>query len=179
MILPDYLLRKYAEDGAIAPYDPELINPASVDIHIGSKAKLLIPQWQYQIASALGKPVESDKDKNHFVLIDLTEGATFNPNARLLVETLEVFDLPNSVAGRLTLTSSAARRFWQHIHSDHIHPGHKGRLTLELINLSYYPKQLKTGDVLTQVVLHRMEAIPESSYQGKYQNDTTVEVCKP
>lgn len=169
MILSDTEIIALCEQGMIDPFDPKLVNPASLDVRLGSQ--LLI------------ESVESPK----LVPLDL-EGFTqerpylWAPQSFALAPTLETFNMPNHVAGEFRLKSSRAREGFDQALAVWLDPGWCGSvLTMELRNnRRLHPVAIWPGMKIGQVVLHRMSEPPLRSYAvtGRYNNDTTVQESK-
>ena len=148
----------------VAPFDPELLNPASLDLRLG-----------------LHLMVENICDPE-LIRVDIsgrTEDDPFmlQPGEFCLAETLELFNIPDDISCQFVLKSSRARSGLNHLLAGWCDPGwHGSRLTLELKNerlhhaLPLYPG-LKVG----QMVFHRMTP-PLRSYRetGHYNNHLTV-----
>ena len=169
MILCDTEIIALCEKGMINPFDRDLVNPASLDVRLGSQ--LLI------------ESVESTK----LVPIDL-DGFTqeqpylWAPQSFALAPTLETFRMPNHVAGEFRLKSSRAREGFDQALAVWLDPGWCGSvLTMELRNnRRLHPVAIWPGMRIGQVVLHRMSSPPLRSYEitGRYNNDTTVQESK-
>jgi dCTP deaminase len=123
------------------------------------------------------------RDQPELMRIDISERTEDDPYLLLpgevcLAETIEQFNLPDSISAQFVLKSSRARDFYGHMLAGWCDPGwHGSKLTLELKNerryhsLPLYPN-LKIG----QMVFFRMSAIPLKSYAltGHYNNHDTV-----
>jgi len=148
MILPYQRIRAWAELGGIDPFDPTLVNPASIDLRIGSRVVALdMPGGEldcYTIDLWPGKPI--------------------------LATTVEFVRLPDDVAGAVYLKSSWARRGLDHALAGWVDPGFCGQLTLELH--AHRPLTISPGSPVVQLVLMRLGEATEKPYQGRYQNQT-------
>jgi len=167
-ILADYEIVTLARRGLVSPYDPELVNPASLDVRLGENLLIELPDTPalapYSIAG-------HTKEKP-FML---------QPHEFVLSETMEEFNFPDSIAGQLALKSSRAREGIEHLLAGYIDPGYKGRLTLELQNArSLHAVPLWPGMRIAQIVFHKMSMLPGKSYAltGRYQGDTAVQASK-
>ena len=168
MILPDIEILSLVRRDLVTPFDPELVNPASLDVRLGEnllveepKAPALLP---YSIAG--------HTQENPFLL---------QPHEFVLAETLEEFRLPDCIAGQLALKSSRAREGIEHLLAGYIDPGFAGRLTLELQNArSMHAVPLWPGMRIAQIVFHRMSMLPSKDYSmtGRYHGDTAVQGSK-
>lgn len=165
-VLTDVEIIDLINEGMITPFDLDLVQPASLDVRIGLTGKLLTP----------GKFAEN---KPNFVDVDLSAYSKDNPylfhsGDRLLVATLELFNMPNNVCGFVCMRSSAGRNFINHVNAGFIDPRFTNSvLTMEFINDSYSDFPLYPGLSITQIVFYWMSNIPMRNYQslGNYNND--------
>ena len=167
MILPDYEIVCLARRGLVNPYDPELVNPASLDVRLGENLLIEMPQT----SSLLPYSIAGHTKESPFML---------QPREFVLAETLERFSFPTSTAGQLALKSSRAREGIEHLMAGYIDPGFEGRLTLELVNARVlHPVPLWPGMRIGQIVFHKM-AFPNKDYSqtGRYQGDQQVQASK-
>lgn len=143
MILADYSIRKWAEEN-VRPFDPGLINPASLDLRFGHSIRTETPEGYSE----------------SFVI----ERHVMKPGDFILACTLEWIQMPPDCAGILLLKSSQGRRFLEHSHSSFVDPLFYGQLTLEISNVSRYNDIIMVpGEPIVQLVLIRCE-IPIVSY---------------
>lgn len=167
-VLPDFEIVCLARRGMVNPYDPELVNPASLDVRLGEN--LLIEDKQ-------------SPELQPFSIAGHTKEEPFmlQPHEFVLAETLERFEIPNVVAGQLALKSSRAREGIEHLMAGYVDPGYTGRLTLELQNArSLHPVPLWPGMRIGQIVFHKMSLLPNKDYSvtGRYQGDLKVQASK-
>jgi len=169
MILCDTQIHELIQLGMVQHYQPELINPASLDLRLGNLIML--------------ESVESHQmiplDISHYTADHPYE---LVPGQFILAQTMEVFHMPETIAGLFFLKSSRAREGYENLHAGYADPGwHNSTLTLELKNarqlqrLPIYPG-LKIG----QMVFFCMSAKPSLSYAqvGHYNNDKLVAASK-
>jgi dCTP deaminase len=170
MILSDHEIRHLCLTcDLVTPFDPELINPASIDVRLGDT--LLIESAQSR--ELVPYPLHQHTEQNPYEL---------KPGQFCLGQTVETFNLPEYIAAQFMLKSSRARDGLEHLMAGYCDPGwHGSVLTLELHN----SRQLHTlplwpGMKIGQMKLYRMSAIPERSYAvtGRYCNDRTVTASK-
>jgi len=147
MILPDYKLREWAFGGGLTPFDPECVNPASVDLRVSTKYLIGLSGWP-------GCPVAGQW--------------VIKPGYPVLLSTIEFVRMPSDCAGVLYLKSSLARQGLDHALAGFVDPGFRGELTMELH--AHCPVTVEHGQRVVQLVLYRMESSPEKTYCGKYQN---------
>ena len=149
----------------VAPFDPELLNPASLDLRLG-----------------LHLMVENicDPELLRIDISDRTADDPFmlQPGEFCLAETLELFDIPDDISCQFVLKSSRAREGYNHLLAGWVDPGfNSSRLTLELKNERlHHPLPLFPGLKIGQMVFHAMSNVPMRSYRetGHYNNHLTV-----
>lgn len=103
-------------------------------------------------------------------------GWTLAPNEFVLGSTLERIELPlsaNCLAARVEGRSSLARTgLLVHFTAPTIHPGFKGTIALEMINLGKIPLTLRPGLRVCQLIVETVEGEPilaDSQFQGQQQ----------
>lgn len=168
MILPDVEILSLVRRDLVTPFDPELVNPASLDVRLGENLLIEEPK----VPALLPYSIAGYTKENPFML---------QPHEFVLAETVEEFRLPDCIAGQLALKSSRAREGIEHLLAGFIDPGYCGRLTLELQNArALHPVALWPGMRIAQIVFHRMSMLPAKDYSmtGRYQNDKAVQGSK-
>jgi dCTP deaminase len=174
MILNDRQITEYAHLGMIKPF----INKTQVDhttkglSHVGYDLSLGY-QWAYhssQYHRVLS--VEDYKRPETFYTTLDAESYFLHPMHGVLAVSSEYLDIPNGVVGFVSNKSSWARWF---IHQPFciLEPGWKGKVTLELVNISPYTLPLRAGWGIAQVIFLTGE-LAEQVYEGKYQNQQGV-----
>jgi dCTP deaminase len=169
MILCDTEIRALCNEGLVDPYDPALVNPASLDVRLGEN--LLVE-------------VALTSQMQPFSIKGYTEDHPFllPPKEFILAETVETFFLPSFLAGQFALKSSRARSGIEHLMAGYCDPGWQGsKLTLELQNArAIHPVALWPGMRIGQIVFHRMSATPAEDYSivGHYNFDQKVTAAK-
>jgi deoxycytidine triphosphate deaminase len=143
----------------VDPWDPTLVNPASLDLRMGVTALVLGSAHQPQ-------PV------------DLASGYAHPPQQTLLLSTLETIRIPIDCAGIVRLKSSSARAGWRLAGAEFLDPGFEGIVTLSLSHGAHDPIGIQIGKRFAQLIVLRTEGIPIESYQGKYQGATQVQEAK-
>lgn len=170
-VLSDEEIKVAAEAGVIQPFDRlDLVQPASLDIRLGHTAKrLLAPQdAQFDYNAIAYKDID-------FSIYSEAKPYFFMPGERLLIASLETFNIPDNICGQVVLRSSAARQFIQHINAGWIDPGwHGSKLTMELINFGYTPFKLYPKLSITQIVFFWLNNNSLSPYNSKYNNNQGV-----
>ena len=92
MILCDIDIHTLARRELVTPFDPELVNPASLDVRLGEN--LLMEQEEHP--ALLPYSIAGATQEKPFLLY---------PQQFVLAETLEEFKLPDCIAGQLALKS--------------------------------------------------------------------------
>jgi dCTP deaminase len=169
MILCDTEIHDLIEQGMVQHYQPELINPASLDLRLGSLIMLESVESHQMIPLSI-----KDYTPDHpYELV---------PGQFILAQTIETFSMPEDVAGLFFLKSSRAREGYENLHAGYADPGwHGSALTLELKNArQLQPLPIYPGLKIGQMVFFRMSQRPALSYAavGHYNNDKLVAASK-
>lgn len=160
-VLVDFQIRNLCEAGLVTPFNPDLVNPASLDVRLGEM--ILIESAQAGWAPFC---IAGHSDVDPWLL---------RPGQFILAETMETFAMPACIAGQFLLKSSRAREGLQHLLAGWLDPGwHNSRLTMELKNvrqlhsIALWP-EMRIG----QIKFLRTDAQPLRSYAetGRYNND--------
>ncbi len=145
---------------AIEPFDPEMIQPSSIDVRLDRWFRVFenhrYPHIDPSIEQAdLTRLVEPEGDAP-FIL---------HPGEFVLGSTLEVVSLPDDIAGRLEGKSSLGRLgLLTHSTAGFIDPGFSGHVTLELSNVATLPIKLFPGMKIGQLCLFRLSSPADHPY---------------
>jgi dCTP deaminase len=90
------------------------------------------------------------------------------PRDYVLASTIEHFDMPPDLLGRVMDKSSWARRGIT-VQNTCIEPGWCGWLTLEIANHSRQPVEIPAGAPIAQIILELLDEPTEAPYSGRYQ----------
>lgn len=146
----------------LTPYDPELIQPASIDVRLDRYFRLfenhkycvIDPRANQSELTSL-VDVGTDPDKP-FVL---------HPGEFALGATLEKVKLPADIAARLEGKSSLGRLgLLTHSTAGFIDPGFEGHITLELSNTATMPILLYPGMKIGQLCFFQLSSPADSPY---------------
>lgn len=169
MILCDYEIRGLSivrVKPLVSPFEPELLNPASIDVRLGNT--LLI---ENAASPSLVKLDISDYSEAHPYML--------KPGQFVLAETVEVFNLPKDIAAQFMLKSSRARSGLEHLMAGYCDPGwHGSKLTMELHNSRQLHRvAIWPGMRIGQMVFYRMSNVPTRAYDetGRYNNQPHVQ----
>lgn len=165
MYIKEWLLQQGAD------FDHNDIQPASVDVHLGSMIQVAWRPWRIPGAWRVLWPLHQrwpEKFPRFGHRRPLTE-YLLKPQEFVLVSTRELIVAPPNADVTIMMRSTPARlglnQSWTK--GD---PGWAGFWTLELYNLAPWPFLLKRGDSIAQAVYHGMAAIPHEIYDGFYQD---------
>jgi len=150
MFLPDYKIHTWASNGGINPYNPDCVNPASIDLRWSGCVRVAVSYgW--------GDMIERDS-------------VFLKPGFLYLLDTLEYITMPDDCIGWLALKSSSGRRGLEHLHAGLFDPGFHGTATLEIEVRAPNPVRIEKGQKIVQLALARLEGIPTKTYQqtGRY-----------
>jgi dCTP deaminase len=169
MILCDTEIFDLIQQGMVQHHQPELINPASLDLRLGDLIMLESVESHQMIPLSI-----KDYTADHpYELV---------PGQFILAQTMETFSMPEDVAGLFFLKSSRAREGYENLHAGYADPGwHGSALTLELKNArQLQPLPVYPGLKIGQMVFFRMSSKPALSYAavGHYNNDKLVAASK-
>ncbi|MEU8377765.1 dCTP deaminase [Streptosporangium sp. NPDC048865] len=144
----------------IDPFQPEMIQPSSVDVRLDRYFRVFENHRYPHIDPAVEQPdltrmVEPDKDEP-FIL---------HPGEFVLASTYEVVTLPDDIASRLEGKSSLGRLgLLTHSTAGFIDPGFSGHVTLELSNVATLPIKLWPGMKIGQLCMFRLSSPAEHPY---------------
>lgn len=154
MLLHDEEIIRYCNDFAmVSPFDRTLVNPASLDLRLGTH----IMTEQRFSRTFIRRDISHCTEQNPYQL---------EPGEFVLAETLEVFQMPEDISGLFFLKSSRAREGYEHSHAGFVDCGwHGSRLTLELKNnLRYSNLPLYPNLLIGQMVFPLTTDTPTKSY---------------
>lgn len=162
--LVDSQIKQWAKTGGLNPCDFSLVNPASVNLRIGTVLTIESPG---------GGTYDVD-------ISDLHPGNPFlvDPGEWILTHTQEIVTLTDSMEAEVCLRSSAARAGWQHALAGYIDPGWSGQITLEFQNVRRFQVlPIYPGLQLCQLRVRRLDLAPDRDYSatGRYQGDMGVQ----
>ncbi|RVW01732.1 dCTP deaminase [Rhodococcus spongiicola] len=162
MLLSDRDLRAEISSGrlGIDPFEPEMVQPSSVDVRLDSLFRVFDNTKYTHIDPALRQDELTS-------LVEPTAGEPFvlHPGEFVLGSTLEVCTLPDNLAGRLEGKSSLGRLgLLTHSTAGFIDPGFSGHITLELSNVANLPITLWPGMKIGQLCLLKLTSAAENPY---------------
>jgi dCTP deaminase len=164
VLLSDRDLRAEIESGRVRldPYEPELIQPSSIDVRIDRYFRLFDNHKYATIDPAVDQP-----DLTRLVEVAATEPFVLHPGEFVLGSTYERVELPDDVAARLEGKSSLGRLgLLTHSTAGFIDPGFSGHVTLELSNVATLPIILWPGMKIGQMCFFRLSSPADRPYGG-------------
>jgi dCTP deaminase len=165
----------------IEPYDPEMLQPASIDVRLGNHFKEYITPINNVVT-----PIDPELDtaKLHSTTVLPEDGSILLwPGQFMLAHTLETITLGNKHAARLDGRSSYGRLgLIVHSTAGFIDPGFTGQITLELTNLAPNPIILRPGIRVAQICFTPMISPANTPYGiregSKYQGQKNATVSR-
>ena len=142
------------------PLDEHQIQPASIDLRLGSHF-LKVNENRLE-AIRLDAPPEYEELNQREIVIP--------PHSFLLATTLESIRLPDDLTAFVEGRSSIGRIGLFIQNAGWVDPGFVGTITLELYNANRLPIRLQAGRRVCQLVFARMDRAAATPYQGKYQH---------
>ncbi|MEA5154872.1 dCTP deaminase [Raineyella sp.] len=173
MLLSDGDIAAEIESGQICldPYDPAMIQPASVDVRLDKFFRIFqnhrYPNIDPAVEQAeLTRLVEPEGPDEPFIL---------HPGEFVLASTYEVITLGTTLAARLEGKSSLGRLgLLTHSTAGFVDPGFSGHVTLELSNVATLPIKLWPGMKIGQLCFFRLSSpalapYGSTKYGSRYQ----------
>ena len=165
MVLSDRDIRRQIAQGRIVvdPYDDDAVQPASVDLRLGTP--LLVEETA---KLALIDPRQQSDMQWRKVELDESVPYPLQPGEFALGITAENIEIPDDIVGRLDGKSSLGRLgLVVHSTAGFVDPGWRGKLTLELSNLSSIPINLYLGMKSSQLSFVWLSSPAERPYGSK------------
>ena len=162
MLLSDHDIRTELDGGRVRldPYDPQMVQPASVDVRIDRFFRLFDNHKYAMIDPAVEQPGLTRE-----IAVDPDEPYMLHPGEFVLASTYEQVTLPDDVAARLEGKSSLGRLgLLTHSTAGFIDPGFHGHITLELSNMATRPVARWPGLKIGQLCFFRLSSAAENPY---------------
>lgn len=162
MLLSDRDIRAEIASGRVAldPFEPEMVQPSSVDVRLDRRFRLF-DNHKYAVID----PALDQSDLTRLVEVPPDEPFVLHPGEFVLGATLELVTLPDDVAARLEGKSSLGRLgLLTHSTAGFIDPGFTGHVTLELSNVATLPITLWPGMKIGQLCFFRLSSPAERPY---------------
>ena len=149
-----------AENLALQPFAPELMQPSSIDVRLDRFFRVFENHKYPHI-----DPAQDQPDLTRLVEPEADEPFILHPGEFVLGSTLEVISLGDDLASRLEGKSSLGRLgLLTHSTAGFIDPGFSGHVTLELSNVATLPIKLWPGMKIGQLCVFRLSSPAEHPY---------------
>jgi dCTP deaminase len=161
-VLSDGTILRLVGDGHIRidPWDPGLVQPASVDLRLGDSFRV----FHNHRASVIDLRTPPD-NLTEEVIVGPQDAFVIHPGEFCLGRTLEWVELPADIVARIEGKSSLGRLgLIVHATAGFCDPGWKGTLTLELNNLTRIPIRLYPGLPIAQLSFMTLDRPAQRPY---------------
>jgi dCTP deaminase len=161
-VLSDGTIRRLVAEGRlrIDPWDPAMLQPASVDVKLGRSFRV----FHNHRATAIDL---ADPPRHLTEQVDVGAGDSFviHPGEFVLGRTEECVELPDDIVCRIEGKSSVGRLgLIVHATAGFVDPGFQGTLTLEITNLARVPIVLRPGQAVAQLSFMALDRPAERPY---------------
>lgn len=172
VILADVTIRDLVAKGrlSIEPFDDELVQPASVDVRLGSQFRVMRNSRMTHIDPTVDNDALMDT-----VEVSAGEPFVLHPGEFALGHTAEHFELSDDIVGIVNGKSSLGRLGLQvHATAGYVDPGFAGMIVLELSNVATLPILLRPAMKVAQMVFQSLDRPADRPYghpdlNSKYQ----------
>ena len=151
MVLGDLSLWKLLDDLIHDP-DPDLVNPASIDVRVGHEMLLEVASGDWRSVGLTDGPVH------------------LQPGEFAQVSTLEWLMVPNGYVVEVTLKGAYAAQGYAHSVGVWLEPGWCGPATVGIRNATRYtPLPMEQGMRIAEIVIHELDqpAVRPGRRQGR------------
>ena len=162
MLLSDRDIRAEVDAGRVVldPYEPEMVQPSSIDVRLDRYFRLF-DNHKYPVID----PAEEQPELTRLVEVASDEAFVLHPGEFVLASTYEFVTLPDDVSSRLEGKSSLGRLgLLTHSTAGFIDAGFSGHVTLELSNVATLPIKLWPGMKIGQLCFFRLSSVVEHPY---------------
>ena len=161
-VLSDGTIRRLVEEGRIRidPWDPGMVQPASVDLRLGPSFRVF---HNHRVAAIdLDDPPENLTES---VVVEDDEPFVIHPGEFVLGRTQEWVSIPDDIVARIEGKSSLGRLgLIVHATAGFVDPGFEGTLTLEITNLTRVPIKLYANRPIAQLSFMTLDRPAERPY---------------
>ncbi len=162
VLLSDRDIRVQIDAGRVVldPYEPNMIQPASLDVRLDRYFRLF-DNHKYPVID----PSEDQPELTRLVDAGPDSPLVLHPGEFVLGATYESVTLPDDIAARLEGKSSLGRLgLLTHSTAGFIDPGFTGHVTLELSNTATMPIMLWPGMKIGQLCFFQLSSAAEAPY---------------
>lgn len=180
--MADHQIARWIHTGDIGidPFDEKMIQPASLDVQLGSQLFVYETEargWSTgQVFGAIDPEEYLRVEDLVGLCLDDDEPFLLKPGQFVLGHTLQQIELPSWIAARVEGKSSLGRLgLLIHSTAGFIDPGFNGNITLEMSNLNQRPIKLRCGMWIAQLSFEQLSPVQrpygspdlKSHYQGQ------------
>jgi len=161
-VLSDGTILDYLQDGRIKvdPWDPAMVQPASVDLRLGDSFRV----FHNHRATAIDLR-DPPSNLTEEVVVPAGDAFVIHPGEFCLGRTLEWVQIPDDIVARIEGKSSLGRLgLIVHATAGFCDPGFEGTLTLELNNLTRVPIRLYPGLPIAQLSFMTLDRPAQRPY---------------
>src|SRR3954470_3437444 len=161
-VLSDGTIRRLVQEGRIViePWDPLMVQPASVDLKLGSSFRVF-HNHRIQVIDLADPP----SGLTEHVEIAEDDPFVIHPGEFVLGRTEERVEIPDDVVARIEGKSSLGRLgLIVHATAGFVDPGFTGTLTLEITNFNSVPIVLRPGLPIAQLSFMTLDRAAERPY---------------
>jgi dCTP deaminase len=161
-VLSDGTIRRLVDEGRIRiePWDPKMVQPASVDLRLGNSFRVF-----HNHRTAAIDLREPPTNLTEHVSVEPDQPFVIHPGEFVLGVTVERVAIPDDVVARIEGKSSLGRLgLIVHATAGFVDPGFEGTLTLEITNLTRVPIKLYPDLPIAQLSFMALDAPAEVPY---------------
>ena len=162
MLLSDRDILAEIDKGRVVldPWDPDMVQPSSVDVRLDRYFRLF-DNHKYPVID----PSADQPDLTRLVEVSADDPFVLHPGEFVLGSVYEAVTLPDDVAARVEGKSSLGRLgLLTHATAGFVDPGFTGHVTLELSNVATLPIKLWPGMKVGQLCFFRLSSAVEKPY---------------
>ena len=162
MLLSDRDILAQVDAGRVRldPWDPQMVQPSSVDVRLDRYFRLF-DNHKYPVID----PAQDQPDLTRLVEVSGDDSFVLHPGEFVLGSTYEEVSLPVDVAARVEGKSSLGRLgLLTHATAGFVDPGFTGHVTLELSNVATLPIVLHPGMKIGQLCFFQLSSESEHPY---------------
>lgn len=150
-IVPDWLIKQHIEeeDIDISPYDETNVEPASVDLRLGSD----FIKYEQPVTEIDTRKIESGELERAATTYGEMDSIRIEQGDFVIATTEETIAVPDFMAATVVGRSSLGRLGVEiHKTAGFVDPGFRGEITLEMINDNPNPVRLYPGQRIAQII---------------------------
>lgn len=185
-VRPDSWIKRFAQQGGIDPYVPELVRQNNqgekiVSYGVSSYGYDVRCGNDFRIITNVNATIIDPKafDPKSFIAVE-SDVCIIPPNGFVLATTIEYFQMPHNVIG-ICVGKSTYARCGIVVNVTPIEPGFKGHITLELSNTTNLPAKIYANEGIAQILFFMSDTDCDQHYghgNRKYQGQRGVTLAK-